>query len=319
MTSLGFGLSHYINGVAKRHGEVSRRMFEAAPIDSITNGVHGQTWVAPPVAALFDRHISGWREDSFGFRNAVSIPRSEIRQAHQEAKRALIDYVARTTGLQLDIDILTIGYGRRATPYKRADLILSDRERLKRISSEVGPIQLVFAGKAHPADQAGKDLIHFVTESLRELSPVVRGVFLPNYDMSVCGLMVAGSDVWLNTPLPPLEASGTSGMKAAMNGVPSLSTLDGWWLEGWVENVTGWAIGNDDPERIQASTKIDPAELNRRDAESLYDKLAHTIVPMYYGEPNHFASVMRNTMALNGSFFNARRMVQEYVTKAYLD
>jgi starch phosphorylase len=320
MTFLGFNVSHFVNGVAKRHGQVSRQMFGHYPIDSITNGVHAATWVCPPMAALFDQHIPGWREDNFSLRYAISIDKDELWHAHSMAKHKLIESVNRSTNIGLDADVLTIGYARRATAYKRPDLILSDLERLKNISSKIGKIQLLFAGKAHPQDEAGKDLIRAVWRALGSLHSTIHGVYIPNYDMKLCQLMVAGVDLWLNTPQPPLEASGTSGMKAAVNGVPSFSILDGWWLEGCIEGVTGWAIGPSRPwpgaDSAMAPAAV--AEDVAGDIRSLYDKLENVIVPMFYRDRGRFADLMRHAIAMNGSFFNTQRMMQQYVTKAYL-
>ena len=321
MTFLGFNLSHYINGVAKRHGEVSRQMFGQYPIDAITNGIHSVTWAAPSIAAMFDRHIPGWREDTASLRYAMSIEHAELWKAHTAAKQRLIEEVNRDTNAGFDRDVFTLGFARRTTAYKRADLILTDLDRLKRISGDIGALQLVFAGKAHPHDGQGKEIIRTIVGACRVLHPEVRAVYLPNYDMERCRLMVAGVDLWLNTPQPPMEASGTSGMKAAVNGVPSLSVLDGWWLEGCLEGVTGWAIGADpmigSPSRGAESSPSD--ETRGRDAEALYSQLEHVIVPMFYRDRDRYAGVMRHAIAINGSFFTTRRMMQNYVTKAYFE
>jgi len=309
MTQLALHASHYINGVAKRHGEISRRLLATAGIDSITNGVHAPSWTAQPFQALFDRHIPGWREDNFSLRSALAIPAEEVQRAHREAKRSLLDHVNRTTNAGMDLDFLTIGFARRATAYKRPELLFTDIERLKAIVERRGPLQVVFAGKAHPHDEAGKHLIQQVFSARRALRGHVRVAYVENYDVVQAKLLVAGVDVWLNTPLPPLEASGTSGMKAALNGVPSLSVLDGWWLEGCIEGVTGWAIG----PATRDQSFIDPAA----DAFALYDKLESAVFPAFYGEGNAFTDVMRHAIALNGSFFNTQRMMQQYVLKAY--
>jgi glycogen phosphorylase len=309
MTQLALHASHYINGVAKRHGEVSRRLLASAGIDSITNGVHAPSWTVAPFQALFDRHIPGWREDNFSLRSALGIPAEEVRRAHRDAKRSLLDHVNRTTNAGMDLDVLTIGFARRATAYKRPELLFTDIERLKAIVARHGPLQVLYAGKAHPQDEVGKRLIQRVFSAQHALRGHVRVAYLENYDVSLARLLVAGVDVWLNTPLPPLEASGTSGMKAALNGVPSLSVLDGWWLEGCIEGVTGWAIG----PASRDQSFIDPAA----DAFALYDKLESTVFPAFYGEGSAFTDIMRHAIALNGSFFNSQRMMQQYVLKAY--
>jgi starch phosphorylase len=320
MTFLGFSLSHYINGVAKRHGEVSRQLFGQYPIDAITNGIHSATWASPSMAALFDKHIPGWQQDPFSLRYAISIDDAEIWNAHEQAKRLLVEHVNRETNAGFDTDVFTLGFGRRATAYKRPDLILTDLDRLKRIAAEVGSLQLVFAGKAHPQDAAGKDLIRAVFRAIAALRPQIRAVYLANYDIELCRLMVAGVDAWLNTPQPPSEASGTSGMKAALNGVPSLSVLDGWWLEGCIEGITGWAIGSDPFKRgAGASAPAAAGDDRLADAAALYDKLEHVIVPMFYKDRGRYIGVMRHAIAMNASFFHTRRMMQNYVTKAYFE
>jgi starch phosphorylase len=307
MTHLALSLARYVNGVAMRHQKVSRGMFPKYPINSITNGVHAGTWAAPPFQALFDDHIPGWRGDNLNLRYAVDIPLQDIRDAHDQAKAALLDEVATRTGVRLDPEVLTIGFARRATAYKRADLFVSDMERLKQLVRSVGPVQILYAGKAHPHDEGGKAVIRRVFEASAALAGVLPVVYLEEYDIELGRHLCAGVDLWLNTPQKPQEASGTSGMKAALNGVPSLSVLDGWWVEGHVEGVTGWSIG----EEGEVETE------RRRETESLYDKLERVIVPMFYGQPDAFTRVRRSAISLNGSFFNAQRMVMQYVENAY--
>ncbi|MFW6080135.1 MAG: alpha-glucan family phosphorylase, partial [Gemmatimonadota bacterium] len=242
MTRLALRLSRYRNAVAMRHREVSRDMFPEFAIDAITNGVHARSWTSPPFRALFDRHIPAWRDDPFCLRYAAGIPLEALREARAEAKKALLDEIERRTATRLDPDAFTLGYARRAAPYKRAGLLFTDTERLRRIARETGPIQVVFAGKAHPRDERGQAMIRQVFDAADALGADVPVLYLEDYDMTLAALMTAGVDVWLNTPRPPQEASGTSGMKAALNGVPSLSVLDGWWVEGHIEGVTGWSI-----------------------------------------------------------------------------
>lgn len=309
MTFLALNLSHYVNGVAKRHQEVSQQMFGRYPIDAITNGIHVATWATPAFQALFDRAIPGWREDNASLRYALKISRSSVQAAHLEAKRTLLDRVRHDSGKRMSEENFTIGFGRRATLYKRAGLLLRDPERLSRLAREVGPIQIVYAGKAHPRDDAGKDMIREIVATCARLGEEVSAVYLADYDMDLAKLMISGVDLWLNTPEPPLEASGTSGMKAAVNGVPSLSVLDGWWIEGHVEGVTGWAIGS----RSQPRTGPDGVQ----DAENLYEQLERVILPMFYERPDEYLNVMRHAIALTGSFFNTHRMLQQYLTRAY--
>ncbi len=306
MTYLALRFSGYVNGVAMRHGEVSRGMFPNYSISAITNGVHAVTWTSKPFRELFDRYIPGWRTDNNYLRYAISIPLEEIRQTHALARQNLFTLIQERTGVEFDRKVFTIGFARRASTYKRADLLFSDRERLKRIAREVGPIQLVYAGKAHPRDGGGKDLIRRVFEGEAAISDVIRSVYLENYDMYCGGLITSGVDVWLNTPMRPQEASGTSGMKAALNGVPSLSVLDGWWAEGHIEGVTGWAIGSDEV-----------SEDSEAEASTLYDKLEREILPMFYGRRSRYNEVMRSAIALNGAFFNTQRMLQQYLANAY--
>ena len=311
MTLLALNCSHYVNGVAKRHGEVSREMFAGYPIDSITNGVHSATWTCESFKRLYDRHIPGWLNDPFALRYAISIPKAEIWEAHVQAKGRLIDEVGRRTGRSLSTEIFTIGFARRATPYKRADLVLSDPSQLIEAARAVGPLQIVFAGKAHPRDEGGKEVIRRVFEASRRLGAEVNVVYLDDYDMSLAQVLTAGVDLWLNTPLRPLEASGTSGMKAAHNGVPSFSILDGWWIEGHIEGVTGWSIG-------PATTNASPDQVNRLDADDLYRKLRAVILPLFYQDRDRWTDAMRQSIAFNASFFNTHRMVQQYATNAYV-
>ncbi len=306
LTHLALRLARFVNGVAMKHREVSQGMFPNFPIDAITNGVHAGTWTSPSFQALFDRRIPEWRSDNLYLRYAVSIPLQEIRTAHAEAKRVMSAAVAERTGVDLDPKVFTIGFARRATPYKRADLVFANPERLAEIASSVGPLQIVFGGKAHPNDNGGKDLIRRIHEASAELAGQVTVVYVENYEMEIAGKMVAGVDLWLNNPMKPLEASGTSGMKAALNGVPSLSVLDGWWIEGHVEGVTGWSIGGSEPDGDQS-----------KDSYEIYLKLERVILPLYYGLPFAYAEVMRSAISLNGSFFNTQRMVEQYVRNAY--
>jgi starch phosphorylase len=312
MTYLALSLSHYVNGVAKKHGEVSRHMFAGYAIDSITNGVHAATWVVPEFQKLFDRYIPGWRDDNFSLRYALSIPHTEILAAHHEQKKRLIEEVNRQTNAGMDLDVLTIGFARRATGYKRPDLLLTDVDRLRDIAQRCGALQIVYAGKAHPHDQRGKELIQEILRARESLHPNVKLAYLANYDMQLARQMVSGVDVWLNTPQAPMEASGTSGMKAVLNGVPSLSILDGWWIEGCIEGVTGWAIGREVRAEDGSGTPQD-------DADCLYGKLEEKVLPAFYGDSGRFAEIMRHTIALNGSFFNTQRMMQQYVLKAYYE
>jgi len=308
MTDLAIHFSRYVNGVAMRHGEVSQGMFPHFPIHAITNGVHAATWASPPFHDLFDREIPEWRRDNAYMRYAVGIPLDEIKKAHCLAKAALIKEVQKRTGVSFSESVLTIGFARRSATYKRADLLFRDIERLKSIAQSAGPIQVLYAGKAHPHDFGGKDLIHRVYQAAAGLKDDIKIVYLENYNMALAIFIISGVDLWLNTPQRPQEASGTSGMKAALNGVPSLSVLDGWWVEGCVEGVTGWAIGYD--------TKISGDE-SAAESASLYDKLENKIIPMFYRAPEAYTEIMRSCISLNASFFNTHRMLSQYKANAY--
>jgi starch phosphorylase len=304
MTLLALRFSRYANGVAMQHGKVSREMFPQFSVDSITNGVHAPTWVSEPIQQMLDEHIPAWRRDNLYLRNAIDLPEAKIQAAHAHAKEALFTEVATRTGLVLNPKVLTLGFARRAATYKRANLLFTDPERLLRIATAAGGLQILYAGKAHPQDGPGKALIQQVVEEAARFSgDVLRVVYLENYAWDLGALLTAGVDVWVNTPKRPYEASGTSGMKAALNGVPSLSILDGWWIEGCIEGYTGWAIedGASDTE----------------EAESLYAKLESAVVPLYLQAPEKWARLMRNTIAFNGSYFNTNRMVKQYTRNAY--
>jgi starch phosphorylase len=306
LTRLALSLSECVNGVALRHAETSRRMFPGYEVRAITNGVHAVTWVCPELAAVFDRRIVRWRQEpELLVRADCCVPADELWAAHLGAKRRLIERVRAATGVALDEAKPILGYARRMTEYKRPELLFTDLERLRRIAGR-HPFQIVLAGKAHPRDARGKELIALTHRAMRGLGRDLPCAYLPDYDMSVAKDLVAGVDVWLNTPLPPLEASGTSGMKAALNGVPSLSVLDGWWVEGCIEGVTGWAIGSDGPAGAVA------------DAESLYSKLEQTVLPLFHSERPRWLAIMQAAIAKNGSTFNSHRMMRRYVTDAYL-
>jgi starch phosphorylase len=305
MTYAALRCSHYINGVAMRHGQISRGMFPGYPISAITNGVHAVSWTAPSFRELFDRRLAPWRHDNRYLRYAIGIGFDELRQAHGQAKSALLLALKSRAGVQLDPNVFTIGFARRAALYKRPELFFSDIERLKRIARQVGPLQIVYGGKAHPRDVGGKTAIQHVFAAASALKGVIPVVYVEGYDITWGRLLTSGVDLWLNTPQRPEEASGTSGMKAALNGVPGLSILDGWWIEGCIEGVTGWAIGTDGPSDPNA------------EASSLYTKLESVILPAFYRRDNEYAKVMRYSIALNGAFFNTQRMLSQYISNAY--
>ncbi|RZN37383.1 MAG: alpha-glucan family phosphorylase, partial [Methanophagales archaeon ANME-1-THS] len=297
--------------VAKRHEEISRSMFPGYPIDSITNGVHHVFWTSEPFRRLYDKHIRGWRKDPFNLRYVISIPKEEILEAHREAKRRLIDLVNAKDGIGMGYDTFTVGFARRMAKYKRPNLLFNNIERLVSIAKHAGPIQIILAGKAHPKDWEGKELIKFIFRAIKGLKGDIKSVFLENYDLELAKLITSGADLWLNTPKIPCEASGTSGMKASLNGVPSLSILDGWWVEGCIEGVTGWAI------EARSTTSCPDLSDDSSEAANLYAKLERVILPMFYTNRNAWAEIMRYAIAFNASFFNSHRMVQQYLLNAY--
>lgn len=310
MTKLGLYFSNYINGVALSHKELSKQMFPGYPIHCITNGVHSQTWTAPEFQKLYDKHIPNWRNSSLSLRNAFSLSLDDIWRAHQGVKKRLIGLVKEKTGQVFQEDVFTIGFARRFTAYKRPTLLLRDIERLINIQKKVGDIQIVYAGKAHPADENGKKLIAEVNALSRKYEGKIKLAFIPGYEMELAKTIIAGSDLWINTPLPPNEASGTSGMKAAHNGVPQLSSFDGWWREGYIKGKTGWTIRGEKYPRLTSQ--------NAKDAASLYDLLEKEIIPIYYREPMSWKKVMRFSIGVNASFFNTERVLREYAQNAYL-
>ena len=312
MTLLALNLSNYINGVAKKHSEVSQHMFPGYHIHAITNGVHTYTWTCEEMARLFDKYIPGWANEPELFVRAGNIPDIEMWEAHREAKQKLLAYVGQATGVIMDPNVLTIGFARRVTAYKRAHLLFSNIDRLLQIA-EKGKLQIIYAGKAHPHDENGKRLIQGIYEYRDKLKGKISVAFLPGYDMDLALKLVSGVDIWLNTPLRPLEASGTSGMKAAHNGVVNFSVLDGWWIEGHIEGFTGWSIGGLPTETIN------PGASDAEDAADLYTKLENLIIPRYYDpDKGKWISMMRNAVSKNACYFNSHRMMRRYVTEAYI-
>ena len=346
MTVLALHLTGQHNGVSALHGTVSRKMWqflwpgvdaEEVPIDYVTNGVHTPSWIAPELDALFKRYLGeDWQEhvDEAGFWNRINdIPDEELWKAHVQRKEALIDFSRRHLKQQhlrlgegavqiaefehmLDTDALVIGFARRFATYKRATLIFRDPDRLHRIlHNEEKPVQIIFAGKAHPADEPGKGLIEQVYRLSR--SDAFRGkvIFLENYDIDMARYLVSGTDVWLNNPTRPHEASGTSGQKAALNGQPNCSILDGWWAEGY-DGENGWAIG-EEREYHDADVQAEA------DSLSLYQLLEEEIVPTYYdrgpdGIPHRWIATMKEAIRTCAPQFSMKRMIKEYTTRFYV-
>jgi len=311
MTLLALNLSKYTNGVTEAHMEYSRKLFPGYHIQEITNGVHSYTWTCLYFKALFDKYIPRWANEPELLVRVDTIPDEELWEAHLKAKQDLLDFVHGKTLTQMDINTLTIAYARRATEYKRATMIFSDLEKLREIQKQ-GRIQLIFAGKAHPKDEVGKSLIKDIYNYKDQLKKEIDIVYLENYSMEMAGKLVSGADIWLNTPLPPFEASGTSGMKAAHNGVNNFSVLDGWWIEGCVEGLTGWAIG---PLPDQIS---DEQERRKREIADLYNKLEYLIIPKFYQQRDDWIGMMKNSIGKVAYYFNSHRMMRRYATDAYL-
>jgi starch phosphorylase len=345
MTILALRLSRHANGVSKLHGEVSRSLWKdvwsgvpmhEVPITSITNGVHTKTWMAPEFAALYRKHLGDWEEhltEPDFWRGVIDIPDAQLWETHQQLKRRLIDFVRdrerqrrerlgespesiRRVNRILDPEILTVGFARRFATYKRGVLLFSDKERLKRLVNDATrPVQFIFAGKAHPRDEAGKALIQEVYKFSREPGLEIRVIFVEDYDSYIARRLVQGVDLWLNHPLRPLEASGTSGMKSAPNGGINLSVLDGWWREGF-NGSNGWAIG---AEIDDGTTDFQ----NEVDASSLYQLLENQIVPLYYAKPDGklplaWLQLMRESIRSVTPVFNTQRMVKEYTEQLYI-
>lgn len=342
MTALALRLSEYRNAVSKRHAEVTVQMWASMwpgtaaqdiPIEHITNGIHVPTWIEPKMEMLFNKYLGPeWLADHdnpYIWELVEEIPDMDLWQTHYWLKIKLIDTIreqarkrwaleganasrAPAGGTFLDSSILTIGFARRFATYKRADLIFADMERLKQLLNDRWrPVQIIFAGKAHPADDPGKRILQKIYHAASDPQMGGRIAFLEDYGEQFAQYMVHGVDVWLNNPLPPMEACGTSGMKAALNGVPHLSIPDGWWIEAY-NGKNGWIFGRGEPS----------LDRDREDAQALYDILEKEVVPCYYrfsddGIPHDWVRVMKDAIKSNASAFSARRMVKEYLQKFY--
>jgi glycogen phosphorylase len=311
MTRLALNLSKFVNGVAKSHKDVSRTLFPGYEIHSITNGIHSYTWTSEVFRELYDKYMPGWANEPELLVRVGGIPDEEIWQAHMDAKRVLIDYINKLTNVGMDYYTLTLGFARRATGYKRTSLLFSDLYKLRKANKK-GKMQIVFAGKAHPKDQNGIGLIQEIFGYIEKLRGEIKIAYLADYDMELAAKVIPGVDVWLNTPLRPMEASGTSGMKAAHNGVINFSVLDGWWIEGWVEGVTGWAIGPHPEESLSTD------EAKNRELDDLYNKLEYIIIPTFYQKRDYWIQIMKNSIGQIAYYFNSHRMMRRYVTEAYL-
>ena len=311
MTLLALNFSKYINGVTKAHMEFSKKLFPGHTIWAITNGVHSYTWTCEAFRELYDKYIPGWANEPELLVRVDEVPNNELWSAHMDAKKDLLDFVNKKTNVSMDPSVLTIGFARRATAYKRATLIFSDIDQLKEINKR-GQIQLILSGKAHPRDGSGKDMIREIFRYKTLLKDEIKIAYLENYDIDTAAKLTSGVDTWLNTPLPPLEASGTSGMKAAHNGVINFSVLDGWWLEGCIEGITGWSIGPSPEEQLKEDDR------RVRELQDLYNKLRYLVVPTYYRNRDAWVDMMENSVGKVAYFFNSHRMMRRYVTEAYM-
>jgi len=297
LTQTGFYFSGFINAVSKAHQREARKIYQNNRIKAVTNGVDSLFWTVPEFKELYDKHIPGWRKDNLLLKNAKRISGNEIWAAHQKAKQRLVEHVNEHSEVKLELDVFTLAFARRFAVYKRPEFLFQNLSRLLALNKE-RKLQLIYAGKAHPQDLEGQELVKRINRLAGELSQNIKLIFLKDYDLAQARLMTAGADLWLNNPLPPNEASGTSGMKAAHNGIPQISTLDGWWGEGYKKNKTGWLI--------KEKTKGD-----------VYDLLEKEILPIYYGNPEKWRRLMISTISLNASYFNAQRTLKEYMRRAY--
>ena len=302
MTELGLYFSRTANGVSALHGDVAQDQFPWSNIDFITNGVHHSYWMGSPFKRVYDQYVPEWRANPECLLLIDDIADDVIWNAHQERKQYLLGYANSQVSKALDKDTLTIGFARRAATYKRAQLLFHDMDRLESLGAE--KIQVIFSGKAHPKDHEGKEIIRQIVSKSKAMFGKVKIIYLENYNMWLGRMITSGVDVWLNTPLRPNEASGTSGMKATLNGVPNLSVLDGWWAEGCKNGVNGWAVG--DPKHPDDAS----------DADHLYSVLENSVIPTFYNDRNKWISMMKEAIK-TGVDFTAHRMIMEYNQKFY--
>ena len=299
MSHLAVALSTSVNAVSILNAEVAQTMFSEKKIIPITNGVHHPTWTSSTMTKLFDEHLPEWKANPNQLKEAQKIPTEALKQARNENRKHLRDLVRNETGVEFEEHRLTIGFARRFATYKRANLVFHDLEKLREIGA--GRIQFVFSGKAHPKDEGGKQLIRDIFASAKTVEEEIPVAFLENYSMATGLAMTSGVDIWLNNPIRPLEASGTSGMKAAMNGVPNCSILDGWWPEACKHGINGWAIGNAEDDRN------DP-----RDAANIYSTLQNDVLPSWERKDETWANIMRESIASSAGF-TGRRMIEDYL------
>lgn len=307
-TSLAIHFAKVSNAVAKRHKQVTIQMYPTHDIKYITNGVHIPTWACQGLSKLYDQYLGNWRIDNNALRMVGVIPDQLLWDNHMGNKANLAEYLNSHGYEDFDKHAFTIGFARRTTGYKRADFVLTQVDRLRAIAKKYGKLQIVFSGKAYPTDAEGKSLVHKLIEATKLSDDNLKIAFIPDYDMDVAKTIILGVDLWLNNPLPPLEASGTSGMKASLNGIPNFSILDGWWVEGHLEDQTGWSIGQD---LCQGDT------CKLIEIEDLYSKLENQIYEAWI-DRKAWARIIKSCIALNGTYFNTNRVVQEYFLISYL-
>ncbi|MEY3470945.1 MAG: GlgP2: glycogen phosphorylase [Candidatus Parcubacteria bacterium] len=302
LTRLALTLADYSNAVSSKHQEVSQAMFPDHKIDYITNGIHSPTWVSQSIDQVLQNYFSGWKMHPEILRYIEGIPTSDIRKAHQVNKDNLANYLKEQENIDFLPDAFTIGFARRATEYKRANLIFSDIERLSKLAEKYKGINIIFAGKAYHTDLVGFDIIKRILNTAKEHNnQYLKIIYLPNYSMEMSKLLISGVDVWLNTPRISYEASGTSGMKASLNGVLNISTYDGWWPESGIHNINGWTIsGHDEYQEIN----------------SMYDNIDNAM-NTFYNNREKFTKMQRSAISLIGSYYNTHRMVLEYIRKGY--
>jgi starch phosphorylase len=306
LTDICYHYSGYANAVSKKHAEVTKDLFPDFRTDYITNGIDIGTWTSPETIKVFDKYFDNWRESPDVLRNALRISDHDILNMHKENKNRLLTFLQKEYKQILSSDVLTIGFARRVDAYKRPDFIFRDLDRLRSIAEKFNGLQILFAGKSFPDVSEMEAVISKIFQfSKNGEKDKLKIVYLQDYNMEIAKLLVSGCDIWLNNPIKPLEASGTSGMKAALNGVPNFSTLDGWWLEGWIENQTGWAMGS-----------LDSNDENK-ELEDLYIKLEQIILPTFHYDTKRWLNLRKNAISLNGSYFNTHRMLSEYLLKAY--
>ncbi|MFA6194954.1 MAG: alpha-glucan family phosphorylase [Patescibacteria group bacterium] len=297
LTKTGLYFSGFANAVSKAHQQTARNIYKNNNLQAITNGIDSLFWTAPEFKILYDKNIPGWRADNSLLKKAESLSPLDIWTTHQQAKKRLIGQLNEKYKAGLDSDVFTIAFARRFATYKRPEFIFKDLGRLLKINQE-RRFQLIYAGKAHPSDMEGREMIKKINLLAKGLNQNIKIFFWEDYDLGKARLLTAGADLWLNTPLPPNEASGTSGMKAAHNGVPQASTLDGWWGEGYKKNKTGWLI-------------------KEKQGGDIYDLLEKEILPLYYDFPEKWRRLMISVISRNASYFNAQRVLKEYIKRAY--